>query len=282
MKRNILSLFIVFSISLFTISCSKDDTDKQNVNETANLELVTILINNNHKVEIYNSNGQLNNGYNEIFVRIKDNAGTYINNASLEWNPVMHMMSMSHSCPYSAITRVLGTQTLYSGYIIFQMAGNESEYWELTINYTIGGKNFSVQGRINVSQSEKRTLNVFTGTDGVKYILAMIEPAVPKVAVNTMTAVLYKMESMSAFTVADNFRIKIDPRMPGMNNHTSPNNKALTQSNTGGVYKGALSLTMTGYWKINLQLEDAQGNLLKGEPVTETNESSSIWFEIEF
>ncbi|HJT73134.1 MAG TPA: hypothetical protein VJ720_03925, partial [Chitinophaga sp.] len=112
MKLNILSLFIVFFIGLFTISCSKDDTDQQDVNETANLELVTTLANDSHKVEIYNSDGQLNNGYNEIFVRIRDNAGTYINNASLEWSPVMHMMSMSHSCPYSAITRVSGTPAL--------------------------------------------------------------------------------------------------------------------------------------------------------------------------
>ena len=69
--------------------------------------------------------------------------------------------------------------------------------------------------------------------------------------------------------------------MPGMGNHSSPNNVNLTQG-TDKMYYGKLSLTMTGYWKINLQLEDASQNILKGEPVTDTNETSSIYFELEF
>jgi hypothetical protein len=39
---------------------------------------------------------------------------------------------------------------------------------------------------------------------------------------------------------------------------------------------------MTGYWKINLQLVNASNEVLKGEAITETNEASSIYFEIEF
>ena len=39
---------------------------------------------------------------------------------------------------------------------------------------------------------------------------------------------------------------------------------------------------MTGYWKINLQLANAEGEILKGETITEENEASSIFFEIEF
>jgi hypothetical protein len=39
---------------------------------------------------------------------------------------------------------------------------------------------------------------------------------------------------------------------------------------------------MTGYWKINLQLANAEGTILKGEEITETVTSSSIFFEIEF
>ncbi|UWX55354.1 hypothetical protein NYZ99_01880 [Maribacter litopenaei] len=67
-----------------------------------------------------------------------------------------------------------------------------------------------------------------------------------------------------------------------MGNHSSPNNENLTFDSSTGKYKGKLSLTMTGYWKINLQLFNKQGDVLKGEPVTDENEASSLYFELEF
>jgi len=39
---------------------------------------------------------------------------------------------------------------------------------------------------------------------------------------------------------------------------------------------------MTGYWKINLQLENDLGEIVKGEPVTDSNEASTIFLELEF
>ena len=70
--------------------------------------------------------------------------------------------------------------------------------------------------------------------------------------------------------------------MPSMGNHSSPNNVNAVQANAGEFYKGKLSLTMTGYWKISLQLANATGEILKGEAITGTTEASSIFFEIEF
>ena len=70
--------------------------------------------------------------------------------------------------------------------------------------------------------------------------------------------------------------------MPSMGNHSTPNNVNATQAAAGGFYNGKLSLTMTGYWKINLQLLNASNEVLKGEAITETTTESSIYFEIEF
>ena len=70
--------------------------------------------------------------------------------------------------------------------------------------------------------------------------------------------------------------------MPSMGTHSSPNNVDLTQVAAGGMYKGKLSLTMTGYWKINLQLLNANNEVLKGEAITDAVPASSIYFEIEF
>lgn len=70
--------------------------------------------------------------------------------------------------------------------------------------------------------------------------------------------------------------------MPSMGNHSSPNNMDLNQTTAGDLYNGKLSLTMTGLWKINLQLVNASGTVLKGETITDAVSASSIYFEIEF
>lgn len=282
LKNTIVFSFLALSLSLFSISCSKDGTSPDN-NETGELKQVTTLSNNNHQLELYTSSGAFTSGYNEISIRIKNTDGSYVSNASsVSWLPTMHMTSMSHSCPYSEVSKATNTQSLYKGFIVFQMAGNDTEYWELSVSYTINGQSYTASGRITVKEASKRIVTTFKGSDNISYILALVDPAKPQVAQNPITAVLYQSAGMSGYTVVNNFKIKIDPRMPGMNNHSSPNNQDLVQSAAGGLYKGVLSLTMTGYWKINLQVENASGTILKGEKVTDTNESSSIYFELEF
>lgn len=67
-----------------------------------------------------------------------------------------------------------------------------------------------------------------------------------------------------------------------MGNHSSPNNKDLKYNSLIGFYEGKLSMTMTGYWKLNLQLINQNGEVLKGEKVTEEHPESSLYFELEF
>ena len=195
---------------------------------------------------------------------------------------MMHMTSMAHSCPFSPINKVDAAGTLYNGFIVFTMPQNATEYWDLEIKYNIDGIDYTALSQIDVPASAKRNLNTFTGTDGTKYIVAYIEPIQPKVAMNDLKVGVWKMESMMSYPMVDGYTVKIDPRMPSMGNHSSPNNVNATQTNPGELYKGKLSLTMTGYWKINLQLANTSGEILKGEAITEANEASSIFFEIEF
>lgn len=275
----------VIAIAFFGLltSCSSDD-DTPITNEIENLVKIQDLSNNEHTIELYSKTGVLEQGYNAISIRIKNNnSGEYFNNneVSVQWNPVMQMMSMQHSCPKSEIVKTNGKQTLLNGFIVFQMASNTSEYWTLTIDYSVNGNNYSVTEDVNVFLSDKQRVTSFVGTDDVRYVLALIEPQTPSVAVNDMVAGLFKMENMMNFSVVNDYTIKIDPRMPSMGNHGSPNNVDLTQG-LDNFYHGKLSLTMTGYWKINLQLLNQENEILKGEEVTTENESSSLYLEVEF
>ncbi|TDR25615.1 FixH family protein [Flavobacterium cheniae] len=281
MKTSIKYLVAIFAIAFTFVSCSNDD--ETTVNELDGITKIKEITNDTHTIELYSQMGSLEQGYNEISLRIKDNTtDKYIKNAEVSWAPLMHMTSMSHSCPYSAVEKVTENGTLYSGYIMFQMAQNETEYWDLKIDYTIDEVTYTITEVIDVPASAKRKVNTFMGSDGTKYLVALIEPNTPKVAINNMQVGVWKMQNMMTFPVVDGYTVKIDPRMPSMGNHTSPNNVHATQATTGGLYDGKLSLTMTGYWKINLQLANAEGTVLKGEEITETVTASSIFFEIEF
>ena len=265
-------------------SCSTDDNDETTPsNEVANLFLIQEITNGDQTIELFNKTGMFKTGYNAISLRLKDNTtNTYIEDASLSWVPVMQMPTMQHSCPKSNITKAIGKNTVYEGFIIYQMTNTDGSGWSLTINYNINGEAYSVTETIEVFQYENQNVASFMGTDETRYILALIEPLNPSIAINEMKVGLFKMENMMTFPVVENYTITLDPRMPGMGNHSSPNNTDLSFNNADSFYYGDLSLTMTGYWKLNLKLLNAEDELLKGEDVTEQNESSSLYLELEF
>lgn len=272
---------LFLSITLFSCSSDDDNTPETVLDETSGLVKIQEITNDTHTIELYSASGRLVQGYNLVSLRIKDNkTKTYSTDAQVEWTPLMHMTMMKHSCPRTAVTKAAGKKTVYEGGIIFQMAQNETEYWELGLTFTINTVSYTASAKISVPASAKRTVSSFKGTDGNNYVIAYISPSFPKVAANDMTVGLYKMEDMMTFSVPTDYTIKMDPRMPGMGNHGSPNNTDLLQTN--GLYNGKLSLTMTGYWKINLQVLNAQNEVLKGEAVTTENTASSLYFEIEF
>ncbi|WP_372757271.1 hypothetical protein [Mariniflexile sp.] len=272
----------ILFFSLFIASCTNDDNDPE-INEIENLEMIQELSNDTHTIELYNATGQFSTGYNAISIRIKDKgSNTYVENASLSWNPVMQMTMMSHSCPKSEITKATGKMTVYEGFIIYQMTNLDGSGWSLTVDYIIDDVTYSATNTITVMQSENQNITTFTGSDSKKYIIALIEPSTPKIAINELKVGLFTMESMMHFPVVEDFTITLDPRMPGMGNHSSPNNTDLTYNSEDAMYYGDLSLTMTGYWVLNLKLLNEEGVVLKGEDITSENEQSSLYLELEF
>ncbi len=278
-------IFAIFFLSVSFVACSdSDDNDVIDDNPVSGLYKVYEFSEANHSVEIYSEKQNLEVGYNELSIRIKDKADdTYITDASPTWMPMMHMEGMSHSGPHSML-RNSENNTVYKGHIVFQMAENETEYWDLKLNYNFKGETVSKTNRISVilPSDNFKKVHVFTGSDELRYILAFVNPTKPEVAVNDMQVVLYKMQDMMTFPVVENYKMLMDPRMPGMGNHSSPNNQDLIYNSASKMYNGKLSLTMTGYWKINLKLLNESGLLIKGEDVTDEHLSSSLYFELEF
>ncbi|MFV0541917.1 MAG: hypothetical protein ACK5MZ_11910, partial [Aestuariibaculum sp.] len=222
-------------------------------------------------------------GYNAISLKIKNNSdNTYIENANISWNPVMQMETMSHSCPKQNPTKVSGTNTVYQGFIIYQMTNTDGSGWSLTVDYTVNNEPFTVSNTITVAQSELKNVSVFKGSDNVRYVVAFIAPSKPIVGINDLNIGVYKMESMMAFPVVENYSLTLDPRMPDMGNHSSPNNTDLTYHAINQNYTGKLSLTMTGYWSLNLKLLNTDSDVLYGSDVTDSNAYSNLYLDLEF
>ncbi|QOW11238.1 hypothetical protein Q73A0000_13150 [Kaistella flava (ex Peng et al. 2021)] len=287
MKFSFKTIFAVLAMAFLVISCRTSDNDPIDpVNPNTEIEgLLKIkeITNDTHVIELYSKSGATTLGYNDIKLRIKNKStNQYEKSATVKWTPLMHMTMMSHSCPNSAVQKVTSDGSLYSGYIVFQMPGNATEYWDLKIDYTIGTNNYTATTVVDVPVATKQTVSSFLGSDNVKYVVAYIEPKSPKVAINDMVLGVWKMQDMMTFPVVDGYTVKVDPRMPGMGNHSSPNNVHATQTAAGKLYNGKLSLTMTGYWKINLQLAKGDGTVLAGQEITDANPASTLFFEIEF
>lgn len=278
-------IFAIIIFSAFIVSCSKDDNPNDVIiNPVENLHKIMEFAEADHVIELYSTKANLEVGYNEISLRFFDKgSNTYLSNVDPTWMPMMHMGSMQHSTPFSSLKNNL-IDTVYKGYMIFSMAGDSSAYWEITLDYKINGQVKGLTKKIQVILPTDGLIKtqVFTGNDGDHYILAFVNPQKPEVAINNFQALLYKMDDMMHYRMVENYKVAIDPRMPSMGNHSSPNNQDLIYNALSEMYEGKLSLTMTGYWKINMKLINENGEVLKGEDVTESNPESSLLFELEF
>lgn len=278
----------ILSFTFFLVSCEKEEEVKLVTPETdvAGLQKIDTLNKGNYTFYIYKKDtSNLVVGYNEIYIQLKNNAtGKYVEDANLSWTPRMHMGTISHACPFSSISKVSNTNTLYKGYFIFIMASDDTDYWEITYNYVDGKDTLSqVADRPKVVLSKGLTrYKSFKGSDNSYYYLALIDPATPQVGTNDITACLYKRIDLYTFNPVQNYTIEIDPRMPNTGNHTSPNNVNLTYDTASAIYKGKLNLTATGYWKVNLIVRDTSNAIVKGDSIASTTTASSIYFEIEF
>jgi hypothetical protein len=121
----------------------------------------------------------------------------------------------------------------------------------------------------------------FTAADGLTYSVSLFEPSEPALGINQISALVYRIDGHNTSPVP-NLSLKLDPRMTGMGNHSSPNNVDLTYDEQAGLYLGQVNFTMSGFWTINLILLDHDGNILYGNPVSHEILQSSLFFEIEF
>jgi hypothetical protein len=247
-------------------------------------ELSTV-VDNQYNVFAYSKTGSFHTGYNEIFfVATKKKNGNYIKNFDITGlTPLMHMvkMDMYHSTPVGpdAASFNNGYLAVKRGWVSFLMNTSEAGSWTLSYDVqVVDSKQSVVEKDITVSalpegQSWLKSFKVGNDT----YYLSLVNPNEWQTGTNDIRAYVSKKSATATIPYAqasETFTIDIDPRMPDMGNHTSPNNTPLLKQNDGS-YKGSINLTMTGLWRIHLTVKDQQGNIVAGG-----EELSSLYWDV--
>ena len=227
-----------------------------------------------YNVFAYTRNGSFHNGYNEIyFVATKKATGNYIKNFELtNITPIMHMVKMDkyHSTPTGPAAESFdnGILAVKRSWVSFLMNTSEAGSWTLSYDALVLGKEGKVEKKdivVNALPDGQAWLKSFKVGDD-NYFLSLVTPSDWKTGTNTIKAYISKKSDpiTTPYALAtETFTVEIDPRMPDMGNHTSPDNTPLVKQQDGS-YQGTINLTMTGLWRIHLTVKDAKGNVVAG------------------
>ena len=239
-----------------------------------------------YNVFAYTRNGSFHNGYNDIyFVATKKATGNYIKNFELtNITPVMHMVKMDkyHSTPTGPAAESFdnGILAVKRSWVSFLMNTSEAGSWTLSYDALVLGKEGKVEKKdivVNALPDGQAWLKSFKVGDD-NYFLSLVNPSDWKTGTNTIKAYISKKSDpiTTPYALAtETFTVEIDPRMPDMGNHTSPDNTPLVKQQDGS-YQGTINLTMTGLWRIHLTVKDAKGNVVAGGE----EELSSLYWDV--
>ncbi len=256
--------------------------------ETVNIipELSTV-VDGKYNVFAYSRTGKFNVGYNDIyFVATKKKNGNYVKNfevTGLTPHMLMVKMGMKHSTPVSGPAESFSDSypAVKRAWVSFIMSSGESGSWTIGYNLDVLGSKGGIE------EADITVDPLPAGQDWVKsfkvgndtYYISVVNPLDLKTGANTLKAYISKKSSPATTPYAlatESFKVDIDPRMPDMGNHTSPDNTELTKQ-ADGSYQGTVNLTMTGLWRIHLTVRDLQGNVVAGGDNLSDGFSSLYW-----
>ena len=240
-----------------------------------------------YNVKAYSPTGKLHKGYNDLyFVVTKKATGNYVKYVTIsDFTPLMHMtkMNMYHSTPVSAevASFSLKYHAVQHGWVSFLMNTSEAGDWALSYNIDVLGSKAQIEGQpftVDALPEGQEWLKSFKA-GGNTYYLSLVNPTEWATGTNVIQAYVSKQGEVRTqpYGLADEeFTIEIDPRMPDMGNHTSPDNVELTQR-VDHAYRGSINLTMTGLWRIHLTVKDKDGNVVAGGDDLKDGLSSLYW-----
>lgn len=264
-------LYIIAILVSTFYACSKSN----DVKPTETIEKITAIESDDKSlmVELL-SDQKLSVGYNSLYIRLIDQKNKKeLTNASIKIIPVMEMHmesgSMKHSSPVENPSTLPAENGLFKAAAVFSMASDEHGSWtlEVEIKTSDNSPTQNVIIPITVLPNKEEKIKTVQLADGSKYIITFIQPAAPKIGINDFEIAIHQRKNMFEFPAANGFTVKLEPEMPSMG-HGSPNNISPILTSKGH-YKGKVNFTMSGDWRIHLDL-------------TKENETVNTYFDLTF
>jgi len=281
-------MIMTTAVCVVVLSCTKDKTDYEAEIDTVVTEHLTFkeaarFEKEGYTIRIASLNGTFYKGYNEIRVSVQQGA-TPVLPEEVTCLPIFTDAQGEHTTgPHGRELVHQADSGYHASYAVFTEESRAGNEWRLYMGFRINGTLHELDEAITVTPQPNKNLNMtsFTGTDGGRYVIALVAPQKPQVAENELVAGIYRYnEPTSApsanfpdpaqfsYAAVSGYSLHLDPRMPepSMGNHSSPNNEDLTQQ-SDGLYHGLVNYTMTGNWTLNFILSDQLGKIVKGTVV---------------
>ena len=159
---------------------------------------------------------------------------------------------MSHSCPVEE-PESEAVKKLFPAAILFTMPSGDMGSWKLEtkIHNHVNGLFGKASFDINVKSATPSKVISFQASSGERFYLSYRFPEKQKVGINDFEVIAFTSTD-GKFVPAENLTMKLTPEMPSMD-HGSPNNEDPVHVGKGH-YKGKANFTMTGEWRLQLEL----------------------------
>ncbi len=247
MKKVIMGALLT---ALVFTSCKKDEeTTTPTTPGTpapTQVEIATATTTNNETVTLYADQSGLTNGYENIYVTVADANGTAMTSAQVTYTPMMDMGMMQHSCPTEQPTFDTSIGK-YKGAVVFVMSSAAGTW---TLDVAVNGNVATFN--ITVDEAPTKVMGMYTGTDSASYVVSLLRPVDWQVGMNDIEFLVHKKVSGTDWPAVTDFTIVMTPWMTSMN-HGSANNVDPVHIGNGH-YNGEVNFTMTGDWRLHLQL----------------------------
>lgn len=242
-------MFLLAGGLLLMTSCKKDEGEDPINNDQSNLELIhKDTTDNDYIIELYATKDVLEVGYQPLYVKVKNLDGNSVKDAEVLFYPEMDMVDKQHSAPIIQPTYSSKTNS-YEGVVIFTMPTGNMGTWTLEVDVNGGKAEFPVV--INTSKTDTKYIGTYMGSDEKRYVVSLVKPFDWKVGLNEFSLMVHQ-NNMFDFPIVEGLTIELDPQMTSMG-HGSPNNVNPTDKGNG-YYTGTVNYTMTGDWRLNLEI----------------------------
>ncbi len=250
--KSIIRYSILIIIVAVLVSCS-DDSERPD--PTAGLVKVAegYAVGAGANVQVW-AKEDLFTGYNEVYIALYDSVdGSRLKESHIHLHPEMTMTGgMTHACPWEDPEEE-AIDDLFPAAIIFSMPSGDMGYWTLDIRVHNhhNDKTGSASLDVMVLNPSSPRLKTFVTANNDKFYMAYNFKDEIKVGVNPLEVIAFRKDG-AYYVPAEDLSIVITPEMPSMD-HGSPNNINPVHTR-GGHYDGKVNFTMTGLWRMKLEL----------------------------